>query len=153
MGVMFPSLYRIARGPASARRRRAASLLGVALLVGGCSMSLDAGPSDTTGSIDAVAAPEIDAPAIQAFVDPASWPALKAILIKALTEGEDGERKPWASAETGESGVVTALSTDGQMPPCRRIAVTAVDAERAAEILAEACFAPPTVWKIGPVDG
>ena len=153
MGVMFPSLYKIRPSSARALLGPTCLMLGATLALGGCSMSLDGGRPDNTSSIGAVPPPQIEAPAIQAFVEPGSWPALEATLIQALTEGEDGERKPWTSAETGESGVVTAISTNGQMPPCRRIAVTAVDAEGAAEILANACFAPPTIWKIGPVEG
>ncbi len=89
-----------------------------------------------------------------------AWAALKAALVSAAENGEDGEAFAWKSPATaGErhmEGTVTAVDAffDDDGAVCRRLAITAIAYAREQALAAEACQRNGGGWNVKPiVDG
>ncbi|MFN0262711.1 hypothetical protein ACKTEK_02420 [Tepidamorphus sp. 3E244] len=134
---------------------RAVAAGALCIAVAACSLPMNRfSLSQSTGSIipSASNSTAVEAPFLVSFVGNDAWPSLKAALITALIDREDGERVNWKGGNVS-SGTVTPIGTltagDGRR--CRRIAVTAKSGRGADEILSEACPIGTNGWSVTPL--
>ena len=134
---------------------RAAVLAGLCISTAACSMPMNRfSLSESTGSIipSLSRSTAVEAPYLVSFVGNDAWPSLKAALITALIDREDGERVNWKGGHV-QSGTVTPIATvtSGDGRRCRRVAITAQAKGSADEILSEACPVGANGWSVTPL--
>lgn len=110
-------------------------------------------PLEITGSVPT----EVVDDGVEERVGTRAWAALKAALVSAAENGEDGEAFAWKSPAAGEElqmeGTVTAVDAffDDDGAVCRRLAITAIAYAREQAIAAKACQRDGGGWNVKPI--
>ncbi|WP_371347320.1 RT0821/Lpp0805 family surface protein [Ancylobacter sp. IITR112] len=120
------------------------TLVGVALLVGGCSTGPDL---DTlaTGSVPASAYAREPVPK---GIAPDDWAAARTALAEALHEKDAAPSVPWENLASATRGTVTPLGEIGDGGKCREFLMSFVRDSREDWLQGEACRSGKSGWKV-----
>lgn len=153
--VDYPGMFSVVIYRRLGPLARAGVIAGICLTLAACSMPLKRFSfGESTGSIipSLSNSTAVEAPYLVSFVGNDAWPSLKAALVTALVDREDGERVNWKGGHI-QSGTVTPIATvtSGDGRRCRRVAITAQSKGNADEMLSEACPIGANGWSVTPL--
>ncbi len=122
----------------------ALTLVGVALLLGGCS----SGPNLDTLATGSVTPRAYAREPVPKGIAPDDWAAARTALAEALHEKDNAPSVPWENYASATRGTVTPLSETRDGGRCREFLMSFVRESREDWLQGEACRAGKSGWKV-----